>query len=56
MDLTTWTKPWTAALRLKQSQDRIYEFACHEGNFPIMEDMLSTASGKETVVGDAPTK
>lgn len=56
MDLTTWTKPWTAALRLKQSQDRIYEFACHEGNFPIMEDMLSTASGKETVVGDAPAK
>lgn len=40
-DPTTWTRPWTAVVRLRQSQDRIYEFACHEGNFAIMEDMLS---------------
>jgi hypothetical protein len=40
-DPTTWSRPWTAALRLKQTQDQIYEMACHEGNFEIMEDMLS---------------
>jgi hypothetical protein len=40
-DATTWTKPWTAVLRLKQIQDKIYEVACHEGNFEIMKDMLS---------------
>jgi len=40
-DPTTWTKAWTAALRLKQTQDKIYEFACHEGNYEIMETMLS---------------
>jgi hypothetical protein len=39
-DATTWTKPWTAVLRLKNTQDKIYELACHEGNFEIMEDML----------------
>ena len=27
-DLTTWTKPWTAALRLKHTPERIYELAC----------------------------
>jgi len=40
-DPTTWTKAWTATLRLKQTQDKIYEFACHEGNYEIMETMLS---------------
>ena len=40
-DPTTWTKPWTAVIRLRQTRDKIYEFACHEGNFAIMEDMLS---------------
>jgi len=39
-DATTWTKPWTAVLRLKQIQDKIYEVACHEGNFEVMKDML----------------
>ena len=40
IDLTTWTKPWTMALRLKQTEDRIHEFACHEGNFRVMEGMF----------------
>ena len=40
-DPTTWTKPWTAVLRLKHTDQQIYELACHEGNFEIMEDMLS---------------
>jgi hypothetical protein len=28
-------------LRLKQTQDKVYEVACHEGNFWVMKDMLS---------------
>ncbi len=39
-DPTTWTKPWTAVLRLKHTDEKIFELACHEGNFEIMEDML----------------
>ena len=39
-DPTTWTKPWTAMLRLKHTDEKIFEIACHEGNFRIMEDML----------------
>jgi hypothetical protein len=31
-DPTTWTKPWTAMIPLKQSHDQIFEYACHEGN------------------------
>jgi hypothetical protein len=40
-DPTTWTKPWTAVIRLKQTQENIYEFACHEGNYVSMVSMLS---------------
>ena len=39
-DPTTWTKPWTAVLRLKSTDEKMYELACHEGNQRIMEDML----------------
>jgi hypothetical protein len=46
-DPTTWTKPWTAVVRLKRTDDKMYEFACHEGNFEIMETMLSGASSQE---------
>jgi hypothetical protein len=35
-DATTWTKPWTVLVRLKQTKDKLYEFACHEGNLPMM--------------------
>lgn len=37
----TWTKPWTAMVRLKKTEENLYEFACHEGNALTMESMLS---------------
>src|SRR5262245_11014516 len=39
-DPTTWTKPWTALVRLKQVQEMIYEYACHEGNARPMQGIL----------------
>jgi hypothetical protein len=43
-DPATWITPWTASLRLKQTQDKMYEFACHEGNSIVVEGMLAPAS------------
>jgi hypothetical protein len=41
-DPATYTKPWTAVLYWKaEPKDKIYEFACHEGN----EAMAGTLSG-----------
>ena len=34
-DPTTWTKPWTVMIPLRHSDDRIYEYACHEGNMGL---------------------
>jgi len=41
----TWTRPWTVMVPLKRTEEKIYEFACHEGNAEIMETMLSGAHG-----------
>lgn len=45
-DPTTWTKPWTLMIPWKQTQDLIYEFACHEGN-EAMPGALSGYRAKE---------
>jgi len=42
-DPTTWTKPWTAVIRLKRSPEKLFEYACHEGNVEIIRDMLAAA-------------
>jgi hypothetical protein len=39
-DPNTWTRPWTAMIRLRRTQDKLYEFACHEGNAGIMQVIL----------------
>ena len=35
-DSTTWTAPWTALIHLTQMKTRMYEYACHEGNRPMI--------------------
>ena len=42
-DQSVWTRAWTAVLALHRTNDRVYEFACHEGNALTMEGMLKTA-------------
>jgi hypothetical protein len=45
-DPTTWTKPWTAIVHMKRNPARIYEYACHEGNYG-MEGILKGARADE---------
>jgi hypothetical protein len=47
-DPTTWTKPWTAVIRLKRSTQRLFEYACHEGNYEIVRGMLAAARAIES--------
>ena len=32
-DPTTWTRPWSGRFPWAQVADRVYEYACHEGNY-----------------------
>ena len=45
-DPTTWTRPWTLMIPLKRSEQHIYEYACHEGNFGL-SGILSGARAEE---------
>ena len=39
-DPTIWTSQWTASIPLARSDDAVYEYACHEGNYG-MEGILA---------------
>jgi len=39
-DPTVWTKPWTAMVPFQRTDELIYEYACHEGNYRSMEGSL----------------
>jgi hypothetical protein len=42
-DSTTWTRPWTTRIPLRRTEDSIYEFACHEGNYHTIRGILAGA-------------
>jgi hypothetical protein len=46
-DAATWTRPWTAEMPLKQTDVRLYEYACHEGNDGIVSGMLRAVRADE---------
>jgi hypothetical protein len=41
-DPHTWARPWTAALDLNRQSAGMFEYACHEGNYGLL-NMLHTA-------------
>ena len=53
-DPTTWTRPWTAMIRLKRTQEKIYD-ACHEDNRPL-EGILAGARAEEKVAEEAASR
>jgi hypothetical protein len=51
-DPTTWTKPWSAAVTMLKTDERVYEYACHEGNRSL-ETMLENARAADKADGAA---
>ena len=45
-DPTVWTRPWTVSLTMQKSNEPMYEYACHEGNYG-MAGILSGARAAE---------
>lgn len=54
-DPTVWTKPWTAEVPMTRTEDLMYEYACHEGNY-AMEGMLAGARADEKAAQEAQKK
>jgi hypothetical protein len=45
-DPTTWTKPWTIEYPFSATRGPVFEYACHEGNYSIV-DVLGGARKEE---------
>jgi hypothetical protein len=45
-DPDTWARPWSAELPFNATNERIYEYACHEGNYSMM-NVLRGARAEE---------
>jgi hypothetical protein len=45
-DPSVYTKAWTMEAALEKTEERIYEYACHEGSY-AMVDMLAGARAEE---------
>jgi hypothetical protein len=55
-DPDTWTKPWTAAIPMMKIDDsRLFEYACHEGNYDL-GNILRSARTQEREAREAATK
>ncbi len=54
-DPTMWTRPWTAVVPTRKSEDLIYEYACHEGNY-AMASILAGARAAEKAAEEAAKK
>ena len=44
-DPTTWAAPWTARVDMTRTDEPLYEYACHEGNY----SMASSLSGARAI-------
>jgi hypothetical protein len=51
-DPTMWTRPWTAVVPMTKSDDPIYEYACHEGNY-AMSGILAGARAADKAAAEA---
>ena len=54
-DPATWTRPWTVSIPLKRSNDAIFEYACHEGNYG-MEGILAGHRAQERAAATGGTE
>ena len=50
-DPTTFTKKWTAAIPMARTDEQIYEYACHEGNYGMV-NLLKGARVQEKAAGN----
>ena len=50
-DPTTWTSSWTARIPLEKSQDAMFEYACHEGNYAMAGSLAGARKEEREAAG-----
>jgi hypothetical protein len=46
-DPHTWDRPWTIEYEMKRTNDEIYEYACHEGNYGMQNIMRAQRAAEK---------
>ncbi len=54
-DPKTWTRPWTGSLPMTRTQDPMFEYGCHEGNYGLY-NILTGSRAKEKAAEEAATQ
>lgn len=49
-DRVYYTQVWTGQMPLRRSNERIFEYACHEGNYALPGILRSDARGEDTAI------
>jgi len=50
-DPTYYTQAWMGQIPLRKSKEKLYEYACHEGNYAMPGILRADAGGKDTAIG-----
>jgi hypothetical protein len=53
-DPTMWTRPWTAVVPMTRSDEPVYEYACHEGNYAMSGILAGARAAEKAAVQAAP--
>lgn len=49
-DPVYYTQTWTGQIPLRRSQERLFEYACHEGNYALPGILRADAEGHDTAI------
>jgi hypothetical protein len=52
-DASVWTRPWTVAMTMQKSDEPMYEYACHEGNYGMRGVLAGARAGEQTAAAGA---
>jgi hypothetical protein len=55
-DPTTWTRRWTGEIPLRATDERLYEYACHEANYGLEGVLRGARAQEKQAVGSSPAK
>jgi hypothetical protein len=53
-DPTSWAGPWTAQVQMARTDEPLYEYACHEGNYSMASSLSGARAmeAREAAAGD----
>jgi hypothetical protein len=50
IDPISYTQTWKGQMPLRKSKERVYEYACHEGNYALPGILRGDAEGRDTAI------